>query len=155
MLKIYLGNSEDIDVDIEYPDSAFKYEYKVEWFDDSLVKEMVKDVDKTIVESAYRMDSEILGPINCSMLSGGVKMLIMALKADDIYSVNGDSCGDNCGKWSIEIGKHKDLTISLSYLMFLPGEFEIEVINTKKIIHNYYEFLTEAQIVLSERDDEE
>ena len=45
------------------PDTYFKYNYEDEWFEDKLVKEMVLDVDSSVVESAYAINSPVLGII--------------------------------------------------------------------------------------------
>lgn len=45
------------------PDTYFKYNYEEEWFSDELVKQMVLDIDRSIVESAYAIHSPVLGLI--------------------------------------------------------------------------------------------
>lgn len=45
------------------PDTYFKYNYEDEWFEDELVKEMVLDVDSSVVESAHAINSSVLGII--------------------------------------------------------------------------------------------
>jgi hypothetical protein len=45
------------------PDTYFKYNYEDEWFEDELVKEMVLDVDSSVVESAHAINSPVLGII--------------------------------------------------------------------------------------------
>lgn len=45
------------------PDTYFKYNYEDEWFEDGLVKEMVLDVDSSVVESAHAINSPVLGII--------------------------------------------------------------------------------------------
>ena len=62
------------------PDTWFKYNYEEEWFEDELVKEMVRDVDDSTVISAYSIDSPVLGIIAPERLSGGVKALIIMYK---------------------------------------------------------------------------
>ena len=124
-------------------DSYFNNTFEPEWFDDELVKEMVLDIDKTVVLSHYCMDSPVLGQIPPEMLSQGVKTLILMLKQPDMifYATN---CGDNCAKWIIEISKRQDLHIVLGHYMQW-GDSEI-VLNG--IIENCnLEFSTTSQLM--------
>ena len=41
----------------------------------------------------------------------------MLNEPDKIF--NASTCGDNCAKWILEIGKQKDLTINLRHMMSL------------------------------------
>lgn len=113
MLHIHFGDVEGM---IDYIDSYFNNNFEREWFDDPLVWEMVRDVDKSEVISGSAIDSPFLGPISPRELSGGVKTLIcMLFEPENVYYAT--ACGDNCGKWMVEIGKRHDVTISLNYLM--------------------------------------
>ena len=63
------------------------------------------------------------------------------------------SCGDNCAKWLVEIGRKKDVTVNLNYTM----SFE-NVPNFKAIIENIDKtFLDEREFMLASMDvlDEE
>lgn len=97
-------------------DSYFNNTFEPEWFDDELVKEMVLDVDKTVVQSQYCMNSPVLGQIPPQMLSQGVKTLILMLKQPDMIFY-ATKCGDNCAKWILEIAKHQELHIVLGHYM--------------------------------------
>lgn len=90
------------------PDTYFKYNYEEEWFEDELVKKMVLDVDSSSVISAHAIDSPVLGVIVPERLSGGVKALIIMYQEPDLI-VNASSCGNNCAKWILEIGKMQDI----------------------------------------------
>lgn len=101
-------------------DRHFRNVYEREWFNDPLVREMVKDVDKSEVIAGTAIDSPLFGVISPLELSGGVKTLICMLKepGKEFY---GTSCGNNCGKWMIEIGKRMDVHIALMHILeFLP-----------------------------------
>lgn len=79
---IFNRGSKDIE-DANYvfsPDTYFKYNFEEEWFEDELVKEMVQDVDGSVVISAHAIDSPVLGLIAPERLSGGVKALIIMYK---------------------------------------------------------------------------
>lgn len=82
--------------------------FEPEWFDDPLVKEMVKDVDDSEVVGPYLIISPVLGPIAPTHLSGGVKVLILLLK-DPNFIYNISNCGDNCAKWILKIAEEKAL----------------------------------------------
>jgi hypothetical protein len=139
MLKIWYDNGIDHMIDAPlYFDNVFEDE----WMEDELVKEMVLDVDKSKVLYPHVIESPFLGPITPRELSGGVKVLILLLK-DDSWMYNISNCGDNCAKWILEIGKQKDLTVYLEHHMYFEGEFEIEILNTGRIVHNQPEYLRE------------
>lgn len=124
------------------PDTYFKYNYEDEWFDDELVKKMVQDVDHSTVISAHSIESPVLGVIAPERLSGGVKALIIMYKEPSLI-VNASSCGNNCAKWILEIGKRQDFTVRLGYEMEFKEPFDIRIKNSGNIIHSYAEFLME------------
>ena len=120
---------------------------------DPFVKEMIQDVDSSTVISAHIIESPILGPITPKELSGGVKVLILMLK-DDSFVYNLTNCGNNCAKWVLKIAEQKDLTVYLQYMIRFEGEFEIQIMNTGKIVHNRKEYvlgLIEAERLMDER----
>ena len=101
---------------------------------DDLSKKMVLDIDKSKVISPNLIESPVLGPIGVEKLSGGVKTLIL-MNNESEHIFNASACGDNCAKWILEIGKSKDITIRLGYLMdFGEGDFKIKVLNTGKTV---------------------
>jgi hypothetical protein len=102
---------------------------------------MIKDVDKSIVVGPHIIESPVLGAISPRELSGGVKTLILINKdAGKIF--NASTCGDNCAKWLLEMGKDRDIVINLRHLMdFGEGEFEIEILNSQQIVRNMKEFV--------------
>ena len=121
--------------------------------EDPFVKEMIQDVDSSTVISAHIIESPILGPITPKELSGGVKVLILMLK-DDSFVYNLTNCGNNCAKWVLKIAEQKDLTVYLQYMIRFEGEFEIQIMNTGKIVHNRKEYvlgLIEAERLMDER----
>lgn len=78
-------------------------------------------------------------------------MILMAFdKSGRIF--NASSCGDNCAKWIVELGKKKDLTINLHHVMDFSSvpEFEAVMLNTNVVVHSYGEYLEEA-ITIKER----
>lgn len=127
--------------------------YEDEWIEDELVKEMIQDVDHSSVVSPHIIESPVLGAITPKELSGGVKVLILMLK-DDSFIYNMSNCGNNCAKWILKIAEKKDLTVYLQHILRFEGDFEIQIMNTGRIVHNqkeYVEGLLEAEGLLDER----
>jgi hypothetical protein len=129
--------------EITSPDFYLLVVVKRDWFDDEYVKQMILDVDKTICHSAFNMESPVLGGINYSMLSTGVKNLILAYKLNNPV-IDLSKCGNNCAKWIADIGKKKDYTGDLYHIMVFSKntEFECTLLNdntTIKTIKDYSE----------------
>ncbi len=142
MLNIYLGKMEEA---IYYPPAYFDNRYEEEWITDPLSKEMIKDVDQSVVVGPRLIDSPILGAISVKELSGGVKTLILLAFDESNQIFNASACGDNCAKWILKISQKKDLTINLRHLMdFGEKEFEAKILNTGDIVHNMSEFVNIA-----------
>lgn len=142
MLNIFYGEMKEPAL---YGPSWFKYSYDLDWFKDELVQAMIRDVDKSEYITGYIIESSILGPIPPEKLSGGVQTLIMIyMMPDKIFDAT--SCGPNCNKWLLEIGKRKDVTVNLQYYMTFEGlePLEIKVLNTNKIAYSEEELVMEA-----------
>jgi hypothetical protein len=150
MLKIwYYGGVEYMQDAPSYFDNV----YEDEWIEDEFVKEMIQDVDHSTVISAHIIDSPVLGAITLKELSGGVKVLILMLM-DDSFVYNMSNCGNNCAKWILKIAEKKDLTVYLQHILRFDEPFEIEIMNTRKIVCNrkdYVEGLLEAEAMQDER----
>ena len=79
--------------------SYFKFDYEDEWITDPFVKEMILDVDKSVVLDSGVIDSPVLGKIPPTGLSGGVKTLILVkFDKDKIFAVQGDFSLFQCSK---------------------------------------------------------
>jgi hypothetical protein len=149
MLKIWFYSGTEYLNDAQ---SYFDNVYEDEWFEDEFVKEMIKDIDNSVVVSPHIIESPIFGAITPKELSGGVKVLILMLK-DDSYVYNISNCGNNCAKWILKIAQQKDVTVFLQHIMRFEGDFEIKIMNTDKIVHNRKEYVTgllEAEGVIDE-----
>lgn len=120
--------------------SYFDNVYEDEWITDAFVREMIQDVDSSTVLNAHIIESPVLGPITPKELSGGVKVLILMLK-DDSFVYNLSNCGNNCAKWVLKIAEQKDLTVYLQHMIRFEGNFEIQIMNTRKIVHNPKEYV--------------
>ena len=141
MLKIwYYAN-------IEYMKDAPSYfdnVYEDEWIEDSFVKEMIQDVDKSTVISSGIIDSPVLGKIPPIGLSGGVKTLILVkFEPEKVFNVS--TCGNNCAKWLLKIAEQEDRTVNLRHLMdFGKKPFTVKVLNTNQIVHSMEELILVA-----------
>lgn len=141
MLNIWVGDYKGENV-IEFADTVFPDLYEDEWFEDSFVKDMIRDVDKSEVVGPLLIQSPVLGPIAYSELSGGVKMLILMYELND-YIFNATNCGNNCAKWIQRISEKKDLTIKLEYVMeFKEDEyFNMKIMQTGEIVHTKEDYV--------------
>lgn len=141
MLKVIFGNCDEA---IYNTAVFFKNTYLDEWITDDLSVEMIRDVDKSEVKGSHLIESPVLGAISPRELSGGVKTLIL-INNDRSHIFNASACGDNCAKWLLKIGDSEDVIINLRHLMdFGNKDFNIEIMNTGKIVHNMAEYVDEA-----------
>ena len=102
MLNVFFGNMPEA---VYNTAVFFKNDYEDEWITDSLVKEMIRDVDHSEVIDNGVIDSPVLGKIPPLGLSGGVKTLILVLfEPGKVF--NASTCGDNCAKWLLRISMY-------------------------------------------------
>ncbi len=131
MLRIQFGDMDNV----KYGPYWFKNNYRTEWLQDEFVREMIEDVDKSRYVDGYVIDSPVFGPIPPERLSGGLQTLIVIYQRPDLI-FDATSCGQNCAKWLLNIGRKKDVTVNLNYLMHLeeiPG-FEVYIENENRMI---------------------
>ena len=141
MLHIKFGEMENTN----YGPDGFKANYDPEWLKDDFIRAMIKDVDNSECINGLVIDSPILGPIPPERLSGGVQTLIMIYeKPQLIFDVT--SCGSNCSKWLLEIGKKQDVTVNLNYLMKFheTSDFEIFIENEARKVNNVSDYIITA-----------
>lgn len=152
MLSIIYG---DMQNSIYNTNVYFKNTYEPEWFESDLAKKIVKDIDNSDVLSGECINSPVLGQIPPERLSGGVKTLLLMLNEQDKI-FNASTCGDNCAKWILEIGKQKDLTINLRHMMGFgkDTEFEIRIQNGGEVVHSMKELIPIAHRYLNEMKQE-
>lgn len=110
MVTVYFGLDGKA---VKKPDELFNTVYKPEWFNDSFVRNMVRGIDNTVVESEYCMRSPVFGQIAPTMLSGGLKACILILKSPNYY-IDLVACGENCEPWLAEIFKMSDAHVAMS-----------------------------------------
>ena len=141
MLNVYFG---DMPQAIYNTAVYFKNTYEDSWITDELSREMILDIDKSKVIGARIIDSPVLGAITPRELSGGVKTLILIDHVSDKI-FNASTCGDNCAKWLLKMGKEKDITINLRHLMdFGNQKFQIHILNTDQVVHSMEELVPVA-----------
>lgn len=142
MLKVWLGDCKFSNYN-PCPSIYFNNVYENEWMVQDMTKQMVLDVDKTELVDANVAVSPVLGSIPVTKLSGGVKTLIL-INNDSEWIFNASSCGDNCAKWLLKIGEMKDITIRLGHYMQFPEPFQMEILNSNRMIRTIREFVEEA-----------
>ena len=141
MLKIYFGEMENVLHNVE---TFFNNQYQYSWLEDDFVKALIKDVDKSIVESPECIKSPVLRQIPPTRLSGGTKAVIL-MKYFQNRVVNASNCGNNCAKWILKLGEDRDLVINLHHIMeFDEQQFEIEILNDHTVVHNMAEMVYKA-----------
>jgi len=133
LLNIVFGKKDDV---VYNTSLYFKNVYDSRWLEKDDVRQMIKDIDKSVVLSSNAIDSPVLGIIPPVSLSGGVKTLILINEiSDEIF--NASNCGDNCAEWLLKIGNAKDVTVNLRHIMnFGDGHFDIRIDNTGEIVHD-------------------
>lgn len=140
MLKIYFGEMENVNV-LHNVDSWFDNQYQYSWLEDEFVKDVIRAVDNSVVESPECIKSPVLRQIPPTRLSGGTKAVIL-MKYCPERVINASNCGNNCAEWILRLGEEKDLTINLHHIMEFEREsFEIEILNDHRIVHNMAELV--------------
>jgi len=141
MLHIQFGEMENVN----YGPDWFKVNYDPSWLKEEFVRAMVKDVDNSDCVDGIVINSPILGSIPPERLSGGVQTLIMIYEKPQLV-FDATSCGENCAKWLLEIGKQKDVTINLNYLLKFENtpDFEVYIENEKSLVLNIEDYIMTA-----------
>ena len=152
MLNIHFGKVENA----FYGPSWFKANYAPEWLADPLVRNFLRDIDRSDYKGGNLIDSEVLGPISPGELSGGVQTLICIYKCPELV-FDATSCGNNCARWLLEIGKLEDITVMLEYFMEFNDlePFRIRIDNTGEIVENIRDYTFAALDILNAEDYDE
>lgn len=138
MLNIYYGNMPEA---IFNTSVYFKNAYEDTWITDPVAREMILDIDKSVVLDSAVIDSPVMGKIAPVSLSGGVKTLIL-MKNERSRVFNASTCGDNCARWILKLAETDELTINLHHLMdFGEKTFDIRIMNTGQIVHSMKELV--------------
>ena len=86
-----------------------------------------------------------MGPIPPERLSGGVQTLIMIYEKPQLV-FDATSCGGNCAKWLLEIGRQKDVTVNLNYLMKFEDtpDLMVYINNENREVDSVADYVTSA-----------
>ena len=143
MLNILVTENPSNDV-IRSIDWFFDLVWKPEWIETDFAKQLIADIDKSMVINSTLIDSPFLGMISPKQLAGGTKRVLCAMfhefEEDQILSVS--NCGNNCAKWLQRVGAVRDVNLQTEVLMkFLDTEpWPIKVANSGKLVYNYDEY---------------
>ena len=154
MLKIIYGN---VPNSIYHTNVYFKNMYEPEWLETDLAKAIIRDIDRSEVVNGNCILSPIFGQIPPERLAGGTKTLLLILNEPERI-FNASTCGDNCAKWLLEIGRQMDVTINLRHMMSFGHResFDILVVNGGEEVHTMRELIPIAHkyLVQMGEDDE-
>ncbi len=136
MLNIYFG---DMPSAIYNTSGYFNNVYLDSWLDDPLDREMIQAIDKGKPLGPNAVETEALGVIPPTKLSGGVKTLMLIHHLPDKV-FNASNCGDNCARWILKIAKTQDITINLRHIMnFGKRKFQAKILNNGQTVENMEE----------------
>lgn len=127
------------------PGLFFKNVYAPEWFDDPLVKRIIREIDSS--ESDGMAVLGPLGSIGVEKLSGTAKTLILLLKCDveEYFEPNLTWVGDNGFQLFADIGKEHDIYCVLTgsdFNMRGVEDFDFYCVNDKSYGHGREDWLT-------------
>lgn len=154
MLHIYLGHRNG---SLHNIDGYFNIHFKSEWLKDTMVKEMILDIDDSEVKDDGSIISPVLGSISPHTLSTGVKALIIMLKVPELV-VNASACGDNCSVWMLKIGDIQDISVDLAYFIeWYEDKHKVEFMieNDGSMVYSRNEFADKASEFLNPYKEEE
>lgn len=138
MLRVMFG--EELPECITCVSTYFNNVYEMSWFDDEIVKSIVRDIDKSELNGACVL-SPFLGSISVEKLSGGAKGLILMYKLDDFKS-DLISYGNNCEDWIIRLSSMKDIDVCMTGydMTFDAKNIEAFCLNDDSLIHGSAEW---------------
>ena len=141
MVKVWFGFDGESVAD---PSDEFDFCFEANWFEDEFVKDMVADIDKSVVVAPWCIESPVLGQISPRALSGGVKACILLYELyydEDIY-IDLTACGENCVPWLSKVFSLRDCTVSCSTfdLSFKGYDIRGVCLNDGSEINNWMDF---------------
>ena len=135
MVSVFFGVDKKAILNI---DSEFEDLFMEEWLDDPVVRQMIKDIDRSEVLSRRCIQSPVLGQIPPADLSGGVKACILMYKCNEDILLDLILCGENCQGWLSKLFQIKDVKVTLSgYTVSFRG-YDVQGVceNDRSIISN-------------------
>lgn len=106
-------------------------------------KQVIKDIDNSVVISENVLENPIFGGIPSQKISGTSKTVILVKNLPQLI-FNGSHAGDKAAKWLLKIGEIQDVTMRLGYLMKFEEPFIIRIANSGKIVTTWKDYLFEA-----------
>ena len=147
MLNIVFG---DCPESIYNTSVYFDNRYLDEWFEDPFAHKIIKAIDRSVVLGPHAIESPVLGVIPPERLAGGTKTLLLIKNEPDMI-FNASTCGDNCARFILELGRNADITINLNHIMhFGRKKFKAHIVNTDTDITTRWEYVQAAVHLLRE-----
>ena len=139
MLHLSWTHKIPIDSDEFDIEDAFTDYMKLEWFEDPLVLDAIKEVDgNSIYYGNFRWESPVLGVIGAEQLSGGIKTAIAAYYLTDKYFPLA-WMGDNLANTLQRFSEVKDIHFSTSsYILNFNKGHLIYIDEWDSIVDGYY-----------------
>lgn len=123
--------------------SYFNSRKNKDWFNNEFVKRVIKEVDKSEHIKDEYIESPVFGGMAAERLSNGCKCLILLYNVPDIH-IYGTRMGDNCVPALLDLGKMKDIHITLGHQMKFPDDgFEATITNDGVVIRTRRQFIYE------------
>lgn len=135
-------------------DGYFDGYFSEEWVLNDWSNKVLSMIDKSKFIAPKIVESPVLGTISHEWISGGSKQLIMMNMFQDVV-YDGDNLGDNCWPLLLELGKTKDLMMSLSYypvFNWIDGG-EVKAINTEETVRDFKSF-NKGHLLTEDRNKE-
>ena len=141
MLSVIFGECENA---VYNTSKFFDNQYLDCWLEDDFASQVIAGVDRGKILSPNAIDTKVLGVIPTTKIAGGTKTLLL-IKNMPQKIFNASTCGDNCARYLLKIGKMQDVTINLRHIMnFGKRKFTIKIINSGKTVHTMEELVAEA-----------
>ena len=152
MLRIHFGFHPD---EIYNTEMFYANQYDRNWVLDPFARRVIADIDASEVIGPDLIQNDIFGSFDSTELSAGVKTLLLIRNMPNkIFNIS--NCGDNCAKYLLELGKERDIKVTLHHAMDFGTDFAVKVINNgkRKIITDPIEFLMLAHEYLRSEANE-
>ena len=141
MLNVFFGSMPEA---IYNTSVYFNNSYMDSWLTEDFSKQIIKAIDHAKVLSSNAVDSNILGIIPVTSLSGGVKTLLLIDHLPQMV-FNASTCGDNCAKWLLKLAEKRRVVVNLRHLMDFGDEpFKLRVLNNNRIVRSMGELIEAA-----------
>ncbi len=122
-------------------DGFFDGYFEEQWTDNDWADKVLFEVDGSKFLAPKVVESPVLGSISHEWISGGSKQLIM-MNCEQNIVYDGDNLGDNCWHLLLELGKTKNIMLTLSYYPkfdWIDGE-SIYIINHGTVVRDFQSF---------------